>query len=158
MQEAFSRLKILLTERGMSAADLVRKIAQQGDRVNAKSVYRLADPEEPLEKVDMRVVSAVCQALSVSLGDILTFEEPTIIEELGQTKQVRMDELMARHNADEKSLKPAELQELRQLIEEAEEIAKGNARRLANRRRRLLRSAGKPSAPQKPDEEDGDEA
>lgn len=158
MQEAFSRLKILLTERGMSAADLVRKIAQQGDRVNAKSVYRLADPEEPLEKVDMRVVSAVCQALSVALGDILTFEEPTIIEEIGQAKQVRMDELMARHNADEKSLKPAELQELRQLIEEAEEIAKGNARRLANRRRRLLRSAGKPSTPQKPDEEEDDEA
>ena len=145
MQEAFSRLKILLTERGMSAADLVRKIALQGDRVNAKSVYRLADPEEPLEKVDMRVVGAVCQALSVGVGDILTFDEPTIIEELAPGKQARMDALMAQHNSDEKSLTQAELKELRELIDVAEEIARGNARRLANRRRRLLRSAGKPS-------------
>jgi len=154
MQEAFSRLKSLLTDRGMSPADLVRRIAQQGDRVNAKSVYRLSDPEEPLEKVDMRVVGAVCQALSVGIGDILTFDEPTIIEELARSKQTRMDELMARHNGEERKLTAIEMQELRNLIDEAEEIARGNARRLANRRRRLLRSTAKQAAPIKEDDEE----
>ena len=91
MQEAFSRLKWVLERQGLTTADLVRRVSEQGDRINAKSLYRLADPEEPLEKVDMRVIGAVCQALSVDIGDILTFNEPEIIEQFGAEKQARMD-------------------------------------------------------------------
>jgi hypothetical protein len=123
-------------------------VAEQGDRINAKSLYRLADPQEPLEKVDMRVVGAVCQALHVGIGDLLTFDEPTIIEEFTAAKQARMDALVARHKEPGgQGLSGAELTELESLVGEAEVIARGNARRLANRRRRLLRGAGKRGRP-----------
>ncbi len=143
MQEAFSRLKSVLDKQGLSTADLVRRVSEQGDRINAKSLYRLADPEEPLEKVDMRVVGAVCQALSVGIGELLTFDEPEIIEQFGAQKQARMDALMARHNGAGHALSAGEMTELQALVEEAEAVARGNARRLANRRRRLLRGTGR---------------
>lgn len=157
MQEAYSRLKVVLETNGLTTADLVRRIADQGDRVNPKSVYRLADPEEPIEKVDMRVIGAVCHALKVGIGDVLTFEEPEIIEYFPPAKQERMDSLLGRLDAGD-SLDQADIRELHALVNEAEEVARGNARRLANRRRRLLRSGAKPgraeapSAPAKPAE------
>ena len=142
MQDAYSRLKWVLEQQGLNTADLVRRVAEQGDRINAKSLYRLADPEEPLEKVDMHVIAAICQALHVGIGDLLTFDEPDIIERFPNERQARMDSLMARLNHPEIALQPAEMHELQSLVEDAELIARGNANRLANRRRRLLR-AGK---------------
>ncbi len=148
MQDAYSRLKFVLTARHMTTADLVRRVQDQGDRVNPKSIYRLADPEEVLEKVDMRVVGAVCQALQISLGDLLTFEEPVAMDEFSADRQARMNVLMARHHArSEGPLAPHELAELEGLVEEAETVARGNARRLAARRRRLLREAGRFPSP-----------
>ena len=145
MQEAYSRLKSVLEAKGWTAADLVRRIAEQGERVNAKSVYRLADPAETLEKVDMRVIAAVCQALDIGIADILTFEEPTIFEQFNPTKQARMDELLYRHQSSSSvSLAQDELLELRKLVDEAEVVARGNARRLASRKRKLMRSTGTP--------------
>lgn len=141
MQEAYSRLKGLLDQQGLTTADLVRRVSEQGDRINAKSLYRLADPEEPLEKVDMRVIAAVCQALTVGIGDVLTFDEPEIIEQFPREKQARMDMLMGRLSGGTFSITAAERTELQTLVEEAEAVARGNARRLASRRRRLLRSA-----------------
>ncbi|MGO8673520.1 MAG: helix-turn-helix domain-containing protein [Capsulimonadaceae bacterium] len=136
----------MLDSKGLTAADLVRRIADQGDRINPKSVYRLADPEETLEKVDMRVIAAVCHALDVGIGDILTFEEPTIIEQFSPGKQQRMDYLMARHqSASLLPLTTAEMIELRGLVDEAEAVARGNARRLANRKRRLQRLTNRPT-------------
>jgi|SRR5579884_2699455 len=158
MPEAFSRLKTILDQRGLSTADLVRRVSEHGDRINPKSVYRLADPEAPLEKVDMRVVGAICLALDIGIGDLLTFEEPSGIEQLSPEKQVRMDTLLARHAGDPANLSPAELDELQALIEEAEGIARRNARRLANRRRRLLRHAGKRSGKNPPQNGSGGKA
>lgn len=135
----------------MTTAELARRVGETGARVNAKSLYRLADPEEPLEKVDMRVIAAVCSALSVGIGDVLTFEEPTVIEAFGAQKQARMDALMARHNSASQPLTADERAELHALVDEAERVARGNARRLANRKRRLQRGAGR-QTPQKPDE------
>lgn len=146
-QEAYSRLKTILAAQGLTTADLVRRVQDQGDRINAKSIYRLADPEEPLEKVDMRVIGCVCAALGAGIADLLTFHEPAIMEEFDRTKQDRMDALMARHN--DRTLKPlsgGERSELEGLIEEAEAVARGNARRLASRRRRLLRAPGRHEA------------
>ena len=144
MQEAYSRLKFMLDHEGLTTADLVRRVQEQGDRVNPKSIYRLADPEEPLEKADMRVVGAVCQALGIGIGDLLTFDEPVILEEFGAAKQSRMDALMAQHQSRTVGpLPPEERAELEELVEEAEAVARGNARRLASRRRRLLREAGR---------------
>lgn len=140
MYEAWSRLKPILDRQGLTTADLVRRVSEQGDRVNAKSLYRLADPQEPLEKVDMRVIGAVCHALHVGIGDLLTFDEPTDIEQFDAAKQARMDALLTRHKAGD-TLSPTERTELQALIDEAETVARGNAHRLANRRRRLLREA-----------------
>ena len=145
MQEAFSRLKWVLERQGLTTADLVRRVSEQGDRINAKSLYRLADPEEPLEKVDMRVIGAVCEALGVALGDLLTFDEPEIIEQFGAERQARMDALMARHNGAGSALTAGDRTELEALVEQAEAVARGNARRLANRRRRLQRDAKRPT-------------
>jgi DNA-binding Xre family transcriptional regulator len=144
LQEAWSRLKTVLDRQGLSTADLVRRVSEQGDRVNAKSLYRLADPQEPLEKVDMRVIGAVCQALLVGIGDILTFDEPTIIEELDRTKQARLDGLLSRRKHGGQALAPPEMVELNALMDEAEAVARGNARRLANQKRRIQRSQGRP--------------
>lgn len=157
MPEAFSRLKNVLDQHGLSTADLVRRISEHGDRINPKSVYRLADPEEPLEKVDMRVVGAICHALGVGIGDLLTFEEPTGIEQFPPQKQARMEALLAR-DAGNQPLLAAELEELQALVEEAEAMARRNARRLANRRRRLLRHAGKRGAKSQPDDGDNDKS
>lgn len=141
MQEAFSRLKSALDSQNMTTADLVRRVQEQGDRVNAKSIYRLANPEEPLEKVDMRVVGAVCQALGLGIGDLLTFAEPTLVEAFEPVKQARMEALMARRMPrSPDALSAEERAELEHLIEEAEAVARGNAHRLAARRRRLLRA------------------
>jgi len=146
VQDAYSKLKTVLEGKSLSTADLVRSIAEQGDRINPKSVYRLADTEEPIEKADMRVISAICQALNVGIGDILTFEEPDAIEEFPPVKQQRMDQLMATLN----KLAPEELTELRTLVDEAEATARGNARRLASRKRRLQRSSSaRPPLPPK---------
>ena len=143
-QEAYSRLKAILDAQGLTTADLVRRVQEQGDRINAKSIYRLADPEEPLEKVDMRVIGCVCSALGAGIADLLTFHEPAVIEEFDRASQDRMDVLMARHSdRTVKSLSAGERTELESLIEEAEAVARGNARRLANRRRRLLRASGR---------------
>lgn len=147
MPEAFSRLKSVLDQKGLSTADLVRRISEQGDRINPKSVYRLADPEEPLEKVDMRVVGAICHALGVGIGELLTFEEPTGIEQFSPDKQARLDSLLARDAGGHPALSAAELEELQILVEEAEAMARRNARRLANRRRRLLRYGGRRGRP-----------
>lgn len=143
MQEAWSRLKSVLDRHGLTTADLVRRVSEQGDRVNAKSLYRLADPQEPLEKVDMRVIGAICQALAVGIGDILTFDEPTIIEEMDPTKQARMDALMIRQKGG--VFAAADMAELEALVDEAEAVARGNARRLANQKRRLHRGQGRRS-------------
>ena len=142
VQEAFSRLTSITHAQGLTTAALVRRVQDQGDRVNPKSIYRLADPEEPLEKVDMRVIAAVCQALNVGIAEILTFDAPTIIEAFSQDKQSRMEDLMARHSSRAgEPLDAAGLTELQELVDEAESISRGNARRLANRKRRLSRTA-----------------
>jgi DNA-binding Xre family transcriptional regulator len=142
LQEAWSRLKSVLDRQGLTTADLVRRVSEQGDRVNAKSLYRLADPQEPLEKVDMRVIGAICQALGVGIGDLLTFEEPTLTEDFDAAKQARMDALLTRHHASG-TFTAAEMAELQALVEEAETVARGNARRLANHKRRLQRGGSR---------------
>ncbi|HEY3331145.1 MAG TPA: hypothetical protein VGK19_14045 [Capsulimonadaceae bacterium] len=149
MQEAYSRLKTVLERMNLSTADLVRRIADQGDRVNPKSVYRLADPEEPIEKADMRVIGAVCHALKIGIGDVLTFDEPEVMEQFPPARQERMDSLLSRLNVGD-HLPPPEITELHALVNEAEEIARGNARRLANRRRRLLKTGARPEKTSSP--------
>lgn len=142
MLAAYSRLKFLLDERSLTPADLNRCLGERGHAFNSKSLARLADPDRSLERVDLRAVGAICQALGVGLDDLIVFAEAdqTPLRSLTERKQQRLGRLMAGHN--EGQLTSAEEDELRTLVAEAEQIARSNARRLVEHRRMLTTSAG----------------
>jgi DNA-binding Xre family transcriptional regulator len=135
--EAYSRLKFLLEERALSRAELQRRLLARERHFNAKTLYRLADPDQPLERIDLRVAGAICRVLGIGLGDLIVFAEPaaSMLETLSDRDQERLEQLMARHN--EGQLAADELGELGALVERAETLARANARRLAEHRRRL---------------------
>ncbi|MGI8913547.1 MAG: helix-turn-helix domain-containing protein [Chloroflexota bacterium] len=142
MPQAYSRLQFLLEEHSLTRADLQRRLAAEDSTVNVKTLYRLADPDRPLERIDLRVVGAICRTLEVKLDDLVVFADPTtMIETLPEHQQRRLDELMEQHNEGE--LSPAGLEELQMLVHQAEQIALANARRLAEHRRRIRRATQK---------------
>jgi hypothetical protein len=139
--QAFSQLKRVLDERGMSVPDLRRRLQQQGLSVNLKSLYRLVQDDQPLERLNLRVAGMICQVCEVPLSRLIAFElTETQLRRLSTAKQQRLDALMAANNQGH--LTPAERQELQSLVREAEEIAFRNARKLANARRELPATQG----------------
>jgi hypothetical protein len=140
---AYSRLKFLLDERSLTPADLNRCLGERGRAVNIRTLARLADPDRSLERIDLRAVGAICQVLGVGLDDLIVFAETerTALRSLAETKQRRLDRLMAGHN--EGQLTSAEEDELRALVAEAEKIARSNARRLVEHRRMMTASASR---------------
>jgi hypothetical protein len=141
MVQAFSQLKQVLGERGMSVPELHRRLEQQGLSVNLKSLYRLVRDDRPLERLNLRIAGLICQVCEVPLSRLIAFEmEVGRMRRLSAAKQRRLDELMAGHN--EGRLTAARRKELQGLVRETEEIALDNARRLARRRRALSASHG----------------
>lgn len=141
MVQAFSQLKRVLGERGMSVPDLRRRLEQQGLSVNSKTLYRLVKDDEPLERLNMRIAGMICQVCDVPLSRLIAFEraEPRI-RRLSAAKQQRLDALMAGNN--EGRLTRDQRQELQDLVREAEEIALTNARKLADQHRSLSATHG----------------
>jgi hypothetical protein len=136
MAHAFSRLKRVLNEHNMTVPELRRRLLEQGLRVNIKSLYRLSNDRQPLERLDLRVAGAICQLFALTLSELVTFEEPRRkLRRLASAKQKRLDALMARSNGGK--LTDAEGQELRALVREAEEVLLDNARQLAEQRQQL---------------------
>jgi hypothetical protein len=136
MVQAYSRLKQLLNRQQMSVPELHRRIKQRGITLNLKSLYRLSNDQQPLERLDLRVAGAICQVCEVPLSELIVFESGKAkLRRLPAARQKRLDELMARNN--DGSLTAAERQELRSLVREAEEITLANARVLAGQRQRL---------------------
>ena len=137
MAEAFSRLKFLLDERGLTRAELLRRIGARDRRVNPKTIYRLADPDVPLERIDLHVAGAICEELGVGLSDLIVFSDVSLplIRRISDEHQRRMDGLMEQHNKEQ--LSPSELKELRRLVNEASTLSLENARRVAAHRRQL---------------------
>jgi hypothetical protein len=141
MIQAFSQLKRVLGERGMSVPELHRRLEEQGLSVNLKSLYRLVKDDQPLERLNLRVAGLICQVCEVPLSRLIAFEMENVrLRRLSAAKQLRLDELMAGHN--EGRLTAAQCKELRGLVRETEEIALDNARRLASRRRSLAATHG----------------
>jgi hypothetical protein len=133
---AYSRLKRVLDEQQISVPELERRLRQQGLRINLKSLYRLSNDRQPLQRLDLRVAGAICQVLEMPLSELIVFEKPHgKLRRLAATKQKRLDILMAKNN--DGALTTAEQQELRALVREAEEITLDNARTLAGQRRQL---------------------
>ena len=146
MVQAFSRLKGVLDERGMSVPDLWRRLQQQGVNIHLKSLYRLVKDNQPLERLNLRVAGMICQVCDVPLSDLIAFERTeSRLRRLSAAKQRRLDVLMTGHN--EGRLTPAERQELQGLVRQAEEIALSNARKLARQRRSLATSQGSEKTP-----------
>jgi len=141
MVQAFSRLKGVLDERGMSVPDLWRRLQQQGVNIHLKSLYRLVKDNQPLERLNLRVAGTICQVCEVPLSELIAFEmTESRLRRLPAAKQRRLDSLMTGHN--EGRLTPAERQELQGLVRESEEIALCNARKLARQRQSLPASRG----------------
>jgi Cro/C1-type HTH DNA-binding domain len=133
---AYSRLKSVLEARKLTVPELHRRMQGRGWRVNLKSLYRLSNEQEPLERLDLRVAGAICEICRVPLSELISFGEPrTRLRRLAAIKQRRLESLMAKNN--EGKLSPEERAELQALVREAEEITRENAQSLADQRQRL---------------------
>lgn len=134
MLQAYSRLKQVLHRRGITIPELLRRMEQRGIHVSPKSLYRLNNEHEPLQRLDLRVAGAICQVCDVSLSELVDFESDTdALSRLPTVKQDRLDNLMTKNNEGELSV--AEQQELQDLVTEAEAVALRNARILKQRHR-----------------------
>ena len=135
---AYSRLKRLLKRQRLSVPELHRRMRTQGLSVNVKSLYRLSDDSQPVDRLDMRVAGAICQVCAVPLSEWIVFEEEAgMLRTLDAKKQSCLDVLMTRNN---KSLLTAsERDELSSLVNEAEEMTLSNARLLAQQQQRIER-------------------
>ena len=144
---AYSRLNRVLQQQRLSIPELQRRMRGQGLEVNIKSLYRLRDDTQPVERLDMRMAGAICQACAVPLSEWIVFEAGTeTLGRLSPETQARLDVLMTGNNAG--TLTPPEREELRRLSGEAEAMALENARLLARQRQRLdPASAGVVHAP-----------
>jgi hypothetical protein len=136
MLHAYSRLKQVLAEQELTVSELYRRIQDQGLRVNLKSLYRLGNDRQRVERLDLRVAGIICQVCRVPLSDLISFDPPRArLRRFPANKQKRLDLLMARNN--DGRLTRTEQRELQALVREAEELTLENSRTLANQRREL---------------------
>jgi hypothetical protein len=136
MVQAFSRLKRVLDEQNMTVPQLHRCLRERGLHVNLKSLYRLNNDQQPLQRLDLGVAGAICQVFTLPLSELIAFEAPQHkLRRLSAAKQKRLDRLMAKNN--EGSLTDAERHDLQALVREAEAVMLANARQLARQRREL---------------------
>ena len=139
---AYSRLGLILARENVSVAALQRKLAASGVPVNVKSLYRLAE-NAPLQKIDLRITAAICNALAIALGDLISFEKPKAeLHRLDPKMQVRLDALMSKSN--EGQLTVAERKEFLALADQAHRVSMENARTLLAERKRTGASVRTP--------------
>ena len=141
---AYSRLRAVLAEKNLTVFQLHRQLASAGLPVNIKSLYRLAS-DSSLQKVDLRVARAICQACGIELGELITFDKPsTRLQRLKPEHQDRLDGLMDKNNEGE--LTAREQKEFATLASEAHRISLENARLLLAERRSSKSSLRPPKA------------
>jgi hypothetical protein len=133
---AYSRLQKILDEKRLSVPELHRRLQQQNQGVNIKSLYRLNDAQQPLTRLDLRVAGAICQLCDVTLADLVDFSgQGAKLAKLTADKQDRLDTLMDTNNQGKLNRK--QQRELQDLVRETQEITLHNARVLAEQQRRL---------------------
>ena len=139
MIEAYSRLQNILEERALTVPELGRRLAEQGRKVNIKSLYRLRNAHEPLRRLDLTVAGAICEVFGVDLGELVSFDRlGGRLKRLSRARQDRLDELMDANN--EGRLRKAERQELQSLVEETQQITLHNARLLAAQKQKVQKA------------------
>jgi hypothetical protein len=137
MLHAYSRLKQVLAERELTVPLLLQRIQRQGMRVNLKSLYRLSNDRQPVERLDLRVAGVICKVCQMPLSELIVFESPRPrLRRFPASKQRRLDVLMTKNN--DGKLTKTEQSELKSLVREAEELTLENARTLASQRRELI--------------------
>ena len=111
MVRAYSQLKRVLDERGMSVSELHRRLEKQGLSVNLKSLYRLFKDDQPLERLNLRVAGLICQVCDVPLSRLIAFEREDVrLRRLSAAEQLRLDGLMDGNNEGRPT--PVEREEL----------------------------------------------
>jgi hypothetical protein len=117
----------------MTVSELERRIREAGLSANRKSLYRLKNQDQPLERLDLRMAGAICQVCHVPLSELIVFQftqgKP---RQFPASKQKRLNTLMVTNSQGK--LTSAEREELRRLVRETEELALENARTLAGER------------------------
>src|SRR5258708_1297563 len=107
MVHAYSRLKGRLDARSMTVPELHRRLREGGLHVNVKSLYRLSNDRQPLQRLDLRVAGAICHILALPLTELVAFEEPERkLRRLSAERQKRLDALMAPSNDGNLTLPP----------------------------------------------------
>ena len=140
MRAAYSRLKFILEERGLTTADLHQRLRAQGDSIDSKTLARLADPDRPIKQLETRIAGAVCRALGVDLGNLVVFV-PSLapnLRELDEAQQERLTAPMELHT--EGQLPAQALPELQALVNEAGQNELHNLRQLVAHHERLRES------------------
>ena len=138
---AYSSLPKVLAKSRLKISDLHQKLKDVGVNVNQKSLYRL-NTANPLQKIDTRIVGAICHACAVPIQDVITFERPKpVLEKLTSAEQKRLDDLMTKHS--EGKLAAREMREFDELSDKAHRLTMANARILVAQRR-ALSSATRP--------------
>lgn len=132
---AYSDLPQVLAKCRLNISDLHEKLKAAGVNVNQKSLYRLTT-SKPLQKIDTRIVGAICQTCAVGIQDVITFQQPKpVLQKLTNSEQKRLDDLMTQHS--ERKLNAGEMREFDELSEKAHQLTMANARMLVAQRRTL---------------------
>jgi len=132
----YPRLDQLLRERGLTVAELERRIERQfGMRVDPKTLYRLTHAD-PVQRADLEIAGAAATILGVGLDDLFDVQATPAAEtdeaatfELSPEQSRRMSELFSRQ--DYVGITTTEQAELQELVNES-------ARRLHERRIREI--------------------
>ena len=63
----------ILQKRKLTAYRLAAMARERGHDLTVRAVYRLADPEHDLRRLDLDTLNAVCDALRLKPGDLLEY-------------------------------------------------------------------------------------
>jgi hypothetical protein len=131
MRQAYSRLKHILQQHHWTLDDLRKRLEATGVRAGTRSLARLSDETTPLERLDLRLASAICEVCEVPLSGLIVFHKAEDgFRRLSAAKQKRLDYLMDGNNNG--TLTEAELEELRRMARECEEMTLHNSELLAS--------------------------
>lgn len=129
---AWSTLRMLLAEKGLTVADL-HEMLKADFPVNIKSLYRLTGTG-PVQKLDLKIVRAICAALKVEIGELIRFEKPKFeLMRLDPASQAELDELMDKNN--EGRLTEEEQARFNALLEKVQRITLYNSKLLVDQKR-----------------------
>lgn len=125
-------MRMLLAEKGLTVADL-HEMLKADFPVNIKSLYRLTGTG-PVQKLDLKIVRAICAALKVEIGELIRFEKPKFeLMRLDPASQAELDELMDKNN--EGRLTEEEQARFNALLEKVQRITLYNSKLLVDQKR-----------------------